>query len=183
MLLTQYIPLLFQVGKAVRDCNWTGKVEGTGGNVKNALLDCLLLLRRCKSHKGVELYKDRIIVALLTWTPFHQQLPQAGHCEECGEALLSRFACRCKKDVTLQEFTEMDDVYRTLQPAGEAPTNRCRDVGEKLKDDVRQALLDSVVKMLDGTFPRYPTHSVISPQRHMHGARSTRSFTPLTCAS
>lgn len=90
LLVTEYAPVLFELGYEVRDCYWEHRQAGTGVHV-HELYGRMITLLGCLRQHTTE-YARTLAVAYLAWTPLHSQLPAYCYVEEALEASLSRLA-------------------------------------------------------------------------------------------
>ena len=116
-LIFEHIPMLFLIGQLVRECTWSGRENGTGVHALHALQYSFLLmlcLTGSSAHK-VE-YVRSMALALLSWTPWHTNLPGVTFNEETCEAMLSRLAALVVRYPTATDASSLMDLFLTIRP-------------------------------------------------------------------
>ena len=137
LLITQYVPALFVVGHMVRNCNWDSRTAGTGVKAKEVLHQCLHILMKLSGEgaHGVE-YIRTILCALMTWTPWHDNLPGCCFSEEINEAALSRLGGLCRRHPNVFSVADTWDLYCQVKPGRSTPKDLSGGVPETLPDIV-----------------------------------------------
>ena len=121
-LVDFYCPALFLLGTAVRSCTWDGRKPGGGKVAKEILQRSLVLLVHVFGDYSAKVeYVRTLAIALLSWTPWMDNLPGCVFVEESCEALLSRMASRCRSHITISSFEGVSDLYLTLPPPSRLP--------------------------------------------------------------
>ena len=119
-LVNEYIPALFVVGNAVRNCNWAGRDSGTALDARDAMRfsACMLVSLSADRAKHTEHLRD-VCIALMMWQEWHSGLLGAMFSEEKPEALLGRFARALTSHPGAVEAQDLEDVFlqvRTGKP-------------------------------------------------------------------
>ena len=121
-LVNVYVPCCAVIGWHVRRCFWEGRSRDTGSWAADTLRMCLLLLCGLLGDKvKVSEYARSISIALLSWTPWHDQVPAAAYVEEACEAQLSTLASALKRNPHATGIADVSDMYVLLHPPDTAP--------------------------------------------------------------
>ena len=112
-LVLEYIPTLFVLGCAVRECYWDLQDDDTGLRAREVLAFCLHVLLCLEKSERNE-YCRVISMSLLTWAPVHSRLPAATFMEEVNEASLSRLTRFCNTDLRRRTVGDFSDAYASL---------------------------------------------------------------------
>ena len=116
LLVTVYVPCLFNLGMSVRECYWCLQQPNTGARARDVLSFCLAFLLALEKSEKNE-YCRVIAMALLTWTNFHSSLPAAAFVEEVLEASLSRLGRLCATDLRRHSVGHFSEAYASLGPS------------------------------------------------------------------
>ena len=120
LLVTQYVPALFLMGKWVRDCHWELHTPNTGGRVKLLLQLQTTFLLALRPKRGRHQYLTNTLLALLQWNPVMDTLPGMAWGEETREASIGRLAADVGRDMTAGNVQEVHNLYVTQRStAGE----------------------------------------------------------------
>ena len=115
-LVNVYIPACCTLGWLVRRCAWECRERGTGNMAACCLRKCLLLLIALLGDKArTSEYVRSIGVALLSWTPWHDEVPAAAYVEEACEAQLSQLSSALKRNPHATGVADVSDMYVLLQ--------------------------------------------------------------------
>ena len=121
-LVNVFVPCCAAIGWQVRRCYWEGRHRGSGVWAGDALRMCLQLLCGLLGDKAkLSEYSRSISVALLSWTPWHDDVPAAAYVEESCEAQLSKLASALKRNPHATGIGEVSDLYVLLPRADEQP--------------------------------------------------------------
>jgi hypothetical protein len=113
----EYVPAAYALGYLVRTAYWEGQSEGTGHCAREALQQALLLLHAMLGDRAAHNdYGRGLVMALLTWTSWHDQLPGCAFVEESCEAQLSRLGAACKRSHSSFTPEQVNDLYLNVGP-------------------------------------------------------------------
>ena len=116
LLLTEYIPALFMLGKTVRAMYWTRQSINSGHLGRQFLIHALTLLRILEGPKVTE-YQRGISIALHLWnTQVHDTVPAGCMVEEALEASLSRLQSAVRQELTSHTVPHFSSLYGSLGP-------------------------------------------------------------------
>ena len=115
LLVTQYAPAAFCLGRHLRDCYWGFREANTGLVAKACAMSMLTFLTFVDMAKP-SLYTRGLSLALLSWSPFHSHLPAFVFVEECLEATISRLSKAYPFPVTAATFQRVRQCWRALGP-------------------------------------------------------------------
>lgn len=117
IMLHEYIPAIFTIGNAVRNCHWAGGAPKTSSEAERALKRSLvLLLQMCAGHEHHTDYIRTISVALLHWTKWHSETPGQMHSEEICEAMLARLSSVCRTHPNHHTLEKTQQLFQSLEP-------------------------------------------------------------------
>ena len=119
MLVTEYAPALFLMGKMVRDCHWEKHAAGTGGHVKDLMHLQMLFLFALRPKRGRQQYRDAILLGLLQWLSNMDNLPAMTWSEEKLEASIGTVAHGAGGEMTAKNAKELHDLYVTQRLTGD----------------------------------------------------------------
>jgi hypothetical protein len=112
MLMTEYCPLLVDMGISVRQCFWpdVSKDVDSGDLARRVLRDALVLSQAVQSGGSSEYLRNLCLMDLL-WGRIHQHLPAASYVEECLESSLSTLGRRLRTDPRATTVQSFSDTY------------------------------------------------------------------------
>ena len=152
LLLTEYAPCLFTLGKAVRECYWDLQAVNTGERARTLLAFCLnLLLALERTHKNE--YCRVLGVALVQWSAFHGHLPAAFFMEEVNQASLSRLAQFCTTDLRRHTVAQFSEAYAALGPSPKVIQLTRPHMSDTLSQKVVHRVEHSMYALERGLFP------------------------------
>ena len=83
LMISEYVPAIFQIGCLVRNCHWDGTDATTAHNAKAVFHRCMvLMLRMSDGHEHQVDYIRTINMAMLHWTEWHDASAGELHSEE-----------------------------------------------------------------------------------------------------
>ena len=116
-LLHFYLPALLSIGHKVRSCTWQGHPGGdVGGETAHLVLQhCLILLAHLQQDWDAnQEYTRTLACALLTWQPWHTQLPGYVFVEETCESLLGKAVKRLQTRTNVTSVERAQDLFLTM---------------------------------------------------------------------
>ena len=114
-LVLEYVPMLFAIGRAARDCYWEDMGTVTGLVAKDVHLHCLLMLLQLRrSQRGRQEYIGALTWQLILWSGFTSCLPSPAHNEEALESMLSRLSRSMRADLTATSVQEVSEIFVCL---------------------------------------------------------------------
>ena len=116
-LLHFYIPAAFLLGTLVRDCNWDGRLAGTGRTARKVLELSLVMIVALKMDTDCHVpYVRTLCVALPLWLPRNDAVPGCCYAKEPLEAMLSRLGSRCRAYPQMKTFDQTLDLFLSMAP-------------------------------------------------------------------
>lgn len=161
LFLTEYAPCLFQLGIEVRHCYWLGRERWTGSTVKPLLGKFIVFLSKlCWNTPAAFEYCRSSLLAYLSWSEVHDQLPAALHVEECLEASLSRLAAISQHAHHFDNEADLAMLYcATCKASRQVKDLMKPGVSKKFVEDVGKFLPNLVAACKLGTLPYVPLKS------------------------
>ena len=123
MLVTEYAPARFLMGKVVRDYHSERHAAGSGGNLKDLMHLGMLFLFALRPKRGRQQYGDATLLALLRWLPSMENLPAMAWSEEKLEATIRVLARGSGGELTAKNAQELHDLYITQHLTGDYVRN------------------------------------------------------------
>ena len=127
VLLREYIPMAFILGRMVRNCNWGKSQNYTARECHDFNRLCLLMLLRLRGNanpKDFQAYIDTLCLVVLSWSDFHTTLPGNAFGEEHLEAMLSRLSRALGRDLTANNIQAYVAHFVTLGPSTDGATSQ-----------------------------------------------------------
>lgn len=161
LFLTEYVPCLFQLGVEVRHCYWLGREKWSGAMVKPLLGKFIIFLAKlCWDTPAAFEYSRSALLAYLTWSTVHEQLPAAFHVEECLEASLSRLAAISSHAQHFDQEKDLAMLYcATCKASTEEKDVLKPGVSKKFVEEVANRLPELLAACKAGTLPFVPLKS------------------------
>ena len=161
LFLVEYVPTLFQFGVEVRHCYWLSRDRWTGANVKPLLGKYIVFLSKLSwdSPSAFE-YCRSALLAYLSWSDLHDQLPASYHVEECLEASLSRLAAVSNHAHHYDQEADLAMLYCATCKASTAQKDLVKPgVSKVFLKAVADALPNLLAACKAGTLPHVPHSS------------------------
>jgi len=130
VLLHEYIPLLFILGRLVRNLNWERHDLQSSQDAYDVNRICLLMLLALRGKcnpTDFQSYVDTLCLVLLNWKEYHKGLPGISHAEEHLEAMLSRLNSRLNEDLTANNLTAYCTHFIRLGSSTDGSVSKDRD--------------------------------------------------------
>ena len=119
-LLSEYLPTVFIVGYLVRECHWSeeGRLRGSGTLAREVICMCLLVMEKLLGERApMDEYVRCMLVTLVQWRRWGDEVPACCYSEEPNEAMLSRLASECTRNPRLHTVDNLMDLFLTVRPA------------------------------------------------------------------
>lgn len=130
IFLHEYIPLLFILGRLVRNLNWERhdlESSQDAYDVNRICLLMLLALRGKSNPTDFQSYVDTLCLVVLNWKDYHKGLPGVSHAEEHLEAMLSRLNSRLSEDLTANNLETYCQHFINLGSSTDGSISKDRD--------------------------------------------------------
>ena len=115
LMISEYVPAIFQIGCLVRNCHWDGTDATTAHNAKAVLHRCMvLMLRMSDGHEHQVDYIRTINMAMLHWTEWHDASAGELHSEEICEAMLSRLSSAVRSHPNMHTLHDIQNLFLGL---------------------------------------------------------------------
>jgi hypothetical protein len=118
----EYVPMLFYLGRMVRDCNWKSVEACPGTHARRLNQLCLVFLLHVRDTVSArrEEYISGLMLQNLLWSPLHGSIPGAAHCEENLEAMIGRLSRELRSDLTCDSVEEASKVFAKMGATSDA---------------------------------------------------------------
>jgi hypothetical protein len=112
----EYVPMLFYLGRMVRDCNWKSVETCPGTHARRLNQLCLVFLLHVRDTVSArrEEYISGLMLQNLLWSPLHGSIPGAAHCEENLEAMIGRLSRELRSDLTCDSVEAASKVFAKM---------------------------------------------------------------------
>ena len=154
LLVTQYVPALFLMGKWVRGCHWKLHGLNTGGHVKEPVQLQTTFLLALRPKRGRHQYLTNTLLALLQWNPVVDTQPAMSWAEEKNEASISRLAADVGRDMTATNVQDVHNHYMAQRStAGEVKNVTRNPMSRQYPAQVKLRVAELLARIANFTVP------------------------------